>query len=191
MKTNKGRFLLVVVVLFLLAGLPVAVFSDDWFPAGMIGADTDTVESAAIIQQPVSVRETALKILELRKKLQYEELARVFVGFFSIQRSTRDILDLLEEISIPLPQNEIEAIGSVLINMDDDERFYTGMNYGYTLEVHATPGTRLSLIFLDRKEVELYRKWGSDESRSLTPHEKQLAGNLEGRLCVWPKSRRN
>lgn len=159
--------------------------------------DNESEESSLKDSVPVtnalsllSGREIGEKILELRKVVNYPEIGRIFVDFFYHKRTKREILDLIKIIGLPLNTNEVEAIGEILLSRSSDMRFYPGVNFGYTIEVHATPGTRVSLIFLNPEEMEIYKNWMNDKYHAHSKREEFISANLEGRLCVWPKRRK-
>lgn len=129
-------------------------------------------------------------IIELRRSGNIDAIGKLFVDYFYHKRSKRDILDLLNTINIPLKQIEVESICDYLISKGTKDRYYSGVNFGYSLEAHATPETRISLIFLNQDEIEIYKRWSVNDCSPHSKREEFIAGNLEGRLCVWPKRRK-
>ncbi|OQB46672.1 MAG: hypothetical protein BWY02_02257 [bacterium ADurb.Bin157] len=138
----------------------------------------------------LSEREIGAKILELRQAGNYSEIGELFVDFFYHKRTKRDILNLIKIIGLPLKTKEIEAIEDVLLSKSSQMRYYPGVNFGYTIEVHATPSTRISLIYLSSEEMEIYKNWMNDKYHARSKREEFVSANLEGRLCVWPKRRK-
>ncbi len=164
---------------------------DTLFDDDLLGDDSLTdAELVTHAFSSLSGREIGSKILELRKAGNYSEIGELFVDSFYHKRTKRDILNLLEIIRLPLKIAEVEAIEEVLLSKSPQMRYYPGVNFGYTIEVHATPSTRVSLIFLSHEEMEIYKNWMNGKYRARSKREEFISGNLEGRLCVWPKRRK-
>ena len=180
----------ILVLLYLLCTFHIYAESrhnDDFFEAEpidiSISPNTDKISSL-----PGKI--VGCHIIELRKSNNNNAIAKLFVDFFYHKRTKRDILDLLYTINIPLLQDEVEAICDYLISKGIKDRYYSGANYGYTIEAHSTPGTRISLILLNKEEIEIYKRWAINQYTTHSKQEEYLSGNLEGRLCVWPKRRK-
>lgn len=181
---------LILAFLYLLCTLPIIADSrhnDDLFAAEPI--DISIPPNTDIISS-LPGKMVGFHILELRNASNNIAIAKLFVDFFYHKRTKRDILDLLTTINIPLKQDEVESICDYLVSKGVKDRYYSGANYGYTLEAHSTPGTRISLIFLNKEEIDIYKGWAINHNSTHSKKEEYIAGNLEGRLCVWPKRRK-
>lgn len=167
-------------LVFLVAG---ATASQAEYPPEALSA----VEQAR--WQGYSGREAGQELLAFRERRDPAAFATRFVLFLDQGRTTREVLDLVNVIGLPLFDEEVEAISDVYLETPDRIHHRNPVEFGYHLEVHGTPGTRVSIVFLSNKERAVYRKKFIDR-QVLSPEEDEIYGNLEGRMCVWAAKRK-
>ena len=172
-------------VVVVLLGTQAFAYPPDELPAG---------DRAA--WQAMSGREAGRALLALRARGATSDFASHFLLYLDQGRTTRAILDPLRVVGLPLQDAEVEEIGDILsggLSGDDvptDVRFRNAVEHGYTLECHATPGTRISLIFLNADERAMFKKHYVGGQPAASPREENILANLEGRMCVWAAHRK-
>ena len=139
-----------------------------------------------LLWKSMTGREAGQELLRLRQRNDPEKFATRFILFLNQGRSTSEILSLLRVVELPLKDSEIEQM-SMLYEMLVEHNM---LETGYSLECHATPGTRFSLVFLNDAERQAWKKNDKEGREALTEHEKKVVDNLEGRLCVWASKRK-
>lgn len=131
-------------------------------------------------------REAGQELLKFRERADPEKFATRFIMFLNQGRTTPEILALLRVVGLPLKDSEIEQMGMLYESLVEHNMLETG----YSLECHATPGTRFSLVFLNDAERQAWKKCDDEGRDALTEQEKKVVDNLEGRLCVWAAKRK-
>ena len=136
-------------------------------------------------------RQAGEALLKFRRDGDASNFASHFILFLDQGRTTRSILDLIKVVGLPFTTSEVSAIGDILAwDIPTDIRQKNATIHGYSLECHATPGTRISLVFLNADERMVYLRNYCNNEELKSPRDEEILANLEGRLCVWAKKRK-
>lgn len=143
-----------------------------------------------LLWETMTGREAGQELLKFRFAGDPAGFAARFVLFLNQGRSTSDILAMLRVIGLPLKTREISALEDIYLDTPEEVSVHNISENGYSLECHATPDTRFSLVFVNEVERAAFRKWREVGYESLSEHDKKVYANLEGRLCVWALKRK-
>lgn len=143
-----------------------------------------------LLWKTMTGREAGQELLKFRFASDPVGFAARFVLFLNQGRSTSEILAMLRVVGLPLRPREISAMEDVYLDNSAEISFYNIIENGYSLECHATPATRFSIVFLNAAERQAYQICHERGYESLADNEKKVFNNLEGRLCVWASKRK-
>jgi ACT domain-containing protein len=127
-------------------------------------------------------------LLEFRRAGRSDDFGKFFLLFLDQGRSKREILNLLRVIGLPFLQSEVSVIGDIIAGeIPSEVRERNAVEHGYSVECHATPNTRISIVFLSKEERSVYKKHFVQGENLTDPMEERIFAELEGRLCVWAR----